>query len=232
MGNEVKEFYDDYVPHQRSVGINIRHHSIINRLKRAGLNASSNVLEIGCGIGTLTTLLAKVVTSGKIVSYDISDESVKFARKLLAGHKNIEFIVADIVDHQDARKFDVIVLADVLEHVPVETHARVFQKLTSMMNAGSTLAINIPFPHYLAWVTQHMPGELQVIDQVLHTDALLTAAYPAGLYLHRLETYSLWMRPADYQWIEFRRNEGMQQYTKKSKLEVMKRSIGVRMGRS
>ncbi len=221
---DVRKFYNEYVPRQRSVGVNIRHLSILKRLKKAGLTDSSTVLEIGCGIGTLTSLLARVVRNGKIVATDISDESIAHARKELK-HTNIEFITADIIDHSLTRKFDLIVLADVLEHVPIEYHPAIFKNLSSMMLADSVLAINIPFPLFNAWAIENTPEKMQIIDQALHTDDLLSAAYPAGLHLAQLESYSLWTSPCDYQWIIFHKNERAQHFTALPRLQVIKKRL-------
>lgn len=228
--DDVKKFYNDYVPHQKSVGVNIRHLTIIKKLKRAGLKDDSSVLEIGCGIGTLTSLLAKAVTKGKIVATDISDESIEHAKAELKDHSNIELLTADVVEFQDARKFDLIVMPDVIEHVPVDHHPGIFLKLSAMMYDHSVLAINIPFPPFNAWAMEHTPDQMQIIDQALHTNDLLNAAYPAGLHLSQLETYSLWNLPYDYQWIIFHKNERAKHFKRLSKLQVAKKIMKIKYG--
>lgn len=80
---EIKKFYNRYVTEQKKTGVNIRHRYIHKQVKKAGLNKYSNVLEIGCGIGTYTSLLCNVVTQGKIVAVDISDESIQVAKQNL-----------------------------------------------------------------------------------------------------------------------------------------------------
>jgi len=56
---QVAEFYDQYSSQQGKIGVNIRHRSILKRLVKLGLSKNSSILEIGCGIGTLTSLLVK-----------------------------------------------------------------------------------------------------------------------------------------------------------------------------
>ena len=68
---EVTEFYDKFVDKQAKVGITPRHRIIIKNLKKIGLSPSSNVLEIGCGIGTVSTLIINAIPSGKFVGVDI-----------------------------------------------------------------------------------------------------------------------------------------------------------------
>lgn len=54
------EFYNNYSQRQLAVGVNKRHYSIIKFLNEFGLQKNNSVLEIGCGIGTLTSLLLKI----------------------------------------------------------------------------------------------------------------------------------------------------------------------------
>ena len=78
---QIKEFYDGHAKEiQQHVGVNIRHRSIMQRLRRAGLHKDHRVLEIGCGIGTLTSLLAKYVSVGTIHAVDISEGAVQIAQ--------------------------------------------------------------------------------------------------------------------------------------------------------
>ena len=77
---DVSKYYDKFSSYQSKVGINIRHRSIFKNIKREGLSRNSFVLEIGCGIGTLTGLIAGVVTTGRIVSIDISPKSIEMAK--------------------------------------------------------------------------------------------------------------------------------------------------------
>ncbi len=52
------------------------------------------VLDIGCGSGWATRLLAKKAKRGRVVGVDISDEMVRLARESSDGFLNVEFQVA------------------------------------------------------------------------------------------------------------------------------------------
>ena len=77
----VKKFYDDYIPRQKKYGVTPRHHFILKRLKQYGLNSNSKVLEIGCGIGTLSSIIIKEVNNGFFLGCDISEESIKVCKR-------------------------------------------------------------------------------------------------------------------------------------------------------
>ena len=216
----VSNFYDDYTEQQFKKGIHIRHRTILNNLKKAGLKSNSKVLEIGCGIGTVTHLLAKATPQGKVLAVDISPKSIDMARRFNQEFNHAEFVVSDMTDFARPERFDFVVLPDVIEHIPLEQHPHLFQVISQHLHAGSTVAINIPHPLYLTWVREHQPELLQVIDQPIHTDELLRNTYAAGLYLHSLESYSLFSQVEDYQWIVLKQRLVPSKVEPKSKVDL------------
>lgn len=197
---QIADFYDQYSDQQKKIWVNIRHRSIMQRLQKNGLSGASNVLEIGCGVGTLTSLLVK--KAGQVLAVDISPASIEMAQKNLGNRSNIRFLVSDMSDFSATEKFDLIVLPDVLEHIPVEQHQALFGKLKNVLAPQGKICIHIPDPYALEWIRKHTPELMQIIDQSLYTDQLLGAIYPHQLTLHKLERYCLQKELPDYQWIE------------------------------
>jgi len=113
----------------------------------------------------------------------------------------VEFMVSDMKDFSYERKFDFIVLPDVLEHIPVEDHTALFKTLGRHSNADTTILIHIPNPPYLRNVIRQRQELLQVIDQPLDTSELLNATAAADFRVHRLWSYSLFSKHEDYQCI-------------------------------
>lgn len=74
-----------------------------------------SVLDVGCGEGTITCHLAKWLPQAQIVGIDFSETGLRWAksRYQLA---NLQFI-HDISSHELARKYDLVTLFEVLEHV-------------------------------------------------------------------------------------------------------------------
>ncbi|MBN2522664.1 MAG: methyltransferase domain-containing protein, partial [Bacteroidales bacterium] len=81
---QIGKWYDGFAGRQVKTSVNLRHYKIMEFLTSAGLSRNDKVLEIGCGIGTLTGLMAKYLRRGEIVAADISAESVSTARKRLS----------------------------------------------------------------------------------------------------------------------------------------------------
>jgi len=59
---------------------------------RVGMDA--RVLDIGCGSGWATRLLAGYAINGRVTGIDISDEMVRVARESSQSHTNVDFEVA------------------------------------------------------------------------------------------------------------------------------------------
>jgi 2-polyprenyl-3-methyl-5-hydroxy-6-metoxy-1,4-benzoquinol methylase len=210
----VQDYYDDFVEHQAAIGINQRHRAIIAGLRRFGWRPADRILEIGCGIGTLTELLAaELDTEGAVVAIDLSPRSIQVAKSRLTRFSRVELHAGDILDLEISGSFDVIVLPDVIEHIPAELHRRLFARLAGMLSRHGFMLANYPNPYYLQWCRQHRPEVLQIIDQPIKADALLADVYASGLYLHFLETYSIWIREGDYVLAVFRRAAAANTFT-------------------
>lgn len=201
---KVIDFYNEYVDHQQDVGINERIYELFNRMKKYGLNSSSNVLELGCGIGTLTFLLSKTVSSGKIESVDISTQSVEFAKKRLT-NSNLTLTAHDVVNYQPKLKdIDLITLFDVIEHIPMERHNELFANLGKMVSDKTFILINIPSPAAIQFDIENAPDILQVVDQPLPTDFIVNNIVSNGLELLSFENHSIWAE-YDYQFFVIRK---------------------------
>lgn len=192
MNSKVTSFYDGFAEQQVRTGVNLRHRRIMDWLRTFGLRDGMQVLEIGCGVGTQTFLLAEAIPNGTLLANDISPVSVERARERLAGRKNVEFVVGDIVELGVTGTFDMIVLPDVLEHIPLADHGQLLLQLAKLLKADGKIVIHIPSPQLLEFETAHHPEVLQVIDQPLHLHILLPHVAAAGLYLHAAQHYGLW----------------------------------------
>jgi trans-aconitate methyltransferase len=218
---EVKEFYDEYVTKQEKTGINSRHISIIDKLVQSGLKSNHNVLEVGCGIGTVSQLIAKKTPKGKVLAVDISEKSVEKAKILWKQFSNLSFEVSDMSDFtKSGQTFDYFVFPDVLEHIPVEQHPNLFTRINVHSHEGSVVFVHIPAPRFLQYNISNEPQKLQIIDQPLDTATLVAVLRDNGYYLDRMETYSVFFAEKDYQYFVFRRNTKVTKSTLRGKWPV------------
>lgn len=196
---DVKGYYDEYAGRQAAVGVNKRHRAILEWALKFGMRPDHSVLELGCGIGTLTGLLAEGLDSGgSVTAIDLSPASIESAEERLSGFDNVRLLAADVLETDLEGSFDVVVLPDVIEHIPLENHRALFERVASWVKPDGFVLLNYPGPHYQEWNREHHPERLQIIDQTVHVDVLSSNAYPNGLYIDHLATYSIWMREGDY----------------------------------
>ena len=57
---------------------------------------TDNLLDVGCGAGWLSRILAKGVPDGRVVGMDISDEMIHRARKASVDFTNLVFVVGEV----------------------------------------------------------------------------------------------------------------------------------------
>ena len=195
---EIGTWYDGFAGQQEKTSVNLRHYKIMGFLTEAGLTRRSRVLEIGCGIGTLTGLLARYLRKGEVLAVDISPRSVEIARKRLADAHNVMFTVSDMTDFDNPALFDFIVLPDVLEHIPESQHGNLFRQLADHMHANSVILIHIPHPRAIDYIRKNSPDQLQIIDQAVEADSLINNAVASGLTLVSYFSYALFDRENDY----------------------------------
>lgn len=231
MNSSVSDWYDDFSAQQARLGINIRHRTILRNARRAGLRNGMRVLEIGCGIGTVTSLLAKVNTKGFVLGVDISPKSIEHARRNLASQKHVRFLVSDMSDFQEPDPFDLVVLPDVIEHIPVEQHPALFATIAAHLAPNGRVLINVPNAELLEYMHKHEPQTLQVIDQPIHLDGLVRVVYDQGLVLEEMHGYGLRYDLAEYTSIVLRQSHTITDLPEKSKFRLIQKELWSRFFR-
>lgn len=213
--SEIENYYDEFSVRQNAKGINERHRKILRFLKKTGLKKDDQILEIGAGIGTQSELILSYLKSGHLTSLDLSPKSIEMAKKRLARFKNKTLLAVDVNDWVTDQQFDVIVLPDVLEHIPIELHSGLFKKLESLLKNEGFILIHIPDPLYLNWVREKHPNELQIIDQSLELEHIARLIKNTGLYITFMQSYGIWTNPMEYQVIIIRKEKYVSDFVRK-----------------
>ncbi len=81
-------------------------------LLKCGIRPGSKVVEIGTGSGAMTLVLATFLGDSKLVTYDISERSLRVAKANLdkLGIKNVEFKHRDAKQGIDERDLDCVIM--------------------------------------------------------------------------------------------------------------------------
>jgi 2-polyprenyl-3-methyl-5-hydroxy-6-metoxy-1,4-benzoquinol methylase len=103
-----------------------------------------NVLEVGCGIGTYTGLLAKL--SDRVTGLDCEERFVNEARRRLKEVSNVTILRGDVTSKdclQLGRSgFDTVILLDVLEHIQYDFSLLI--ELYDYLAPGGQLILKVP----------------------------------------------------------------------------------------
>jgi ubiquinone/menaquinone biosynthesis C-methylase UbiE len=110
-------------------------------LRRAGISAGMRVLELGCGIGEVSLMAARLVgPHGHVHCLDIDPAALNIAQERIrsAAHDHVSFEQSDINDHRPARTYDAVIGRHILIHVP--DAPAVLRRAVSEVHAGGVVA--------------------------------------------------------------------------------------------
>jgi ubiquinone biosynthesis O-methyltransferase len=111
--------------------------SILNKYLRQPVD----VIDLGCGVGTLDFYLAS--KGNKITGVDAAGNAIKMARlnaKNLGVEENTNFIEANIEDFTSKKRYDVCVLTEVIEHVRHDSELIV--KIKDLLKSSGLLILS------------------------------------------------------------------------------------------
>jgi ubiquinone/menaquinone biosynthesis C-methylase UbiE len=110
-------------------------------LQRAGLAPGMRVLDIGCGVGDVSMIAARLVgPDGAVLGVDRSAEAVATARRRAdsAGYGQARFEVADITALAPAEPFDALVGRFILLHLT--DRVGLLRRLFALLRPGAAVA--------------------------------------------------------------------------------------------
>jgi len=230
--SDVSKYYDSEwakLEKEKLTGINSRHRYILKFLLENGMKSSDSILEIGCGIGTLSSFICSKLKKGHLTGVDISPETIEQNKIRYKHLNNVKFIVSDMTDFSIDEKYDIIILPDVLEHIPIEAHDNIFKTIKDLIKPDGFIFINIPNPYALEYLHVHHKELLQIIDQPIYTNILLNTVYKYDFYIDNLKTYSVFYEEPDYQMMVLKPRKAFESMTVKPKFNVLFNSLKLRI---
>ncbi len=111
----------------------------VDLLGRVPLEAAAKCVDIGCGPGNSTELIARRYPSARILGLDNSPDMLAKARQRLP---DLQFEERDIASWHPDERFDLIFANAVLQWLP--DHARLLNRLISFLTEGGCLAVQMP----------------------------------------------------------------------------------------
>ena len=88
-------------------------------LRGAGICAGMRVLDLGCGIGDVALIAARITgPHGRVVAIDVDEQALEVARTRAADARadHLTFELTDLAEYDPDEKFDAVVARHVLIH--------------------------------------------------------------------------------------------------------------------
>lgn len=111
----------------------------IDLIARVRLSDPKRCIDLGCGPGNSTELVAARFPEASVEGLDSSPDMIEKARKRLP---NLSFTLADLSNWTSAPGYDLIFANAVLQWLP--DHARLFPRLAGALAPGGCLAVQMP----------------------------------------------------------------------------------------
>jgi SAM-dependent methyltransferase len=192
------------------------------RLARAAQLVAQNirngdVLDVGCWTGVLArALVGKVRCSYTGVDIEPAAQAVEAARSAVPDQR---FLVVSSVESLpfEAGSFDVVVLTEVIEHVPVGREGPLLAELARVLRPGGSIILSTPYRNMLnpldpAWFFGHRHYSVAQIAELArsHGLSMMDVEFSGGVWT-ALDTNLLYFykhvlhRPyAGYRWLSKR----------------------------
>lgn len=198
--HEVKTFYDDFLESRLidyRIHGNLRIQCALARILEY-VTVDSMVIDVGCGIGIVTEAIGGVARKGKVWGCDISARNIWYAERTIE-MSNVHFRQIDVLrEYAELRAWigyelvDLIVLVDVIEHLPSDEVGNVLRILGSFLKPDGRIVLTYPSPQYQQYLYDENPAELQIIDEKIELAELARLAVDAGLAIIHFSLEDVW----------------------------------------
>jgi SAM-dependent methyltransferase len=137
---------------------------------------TGEVLEIGCGIGNISRFL--LAAGHPVIGLDLSSDYIRYATERLGEH-SFEGYTADITGELPpslaARRFDTVVMLNVLEHIENEHQA--LCRIAGQLRLGGRLVCLVPAHQWLYGTLDLHLGHCRRYDRRMLTEAVVRAGF-------------------------------------------------------
>lgn len=154
----------------------------------------NSILEIGCGFGRITKLLAERYPHATIDAIDISEDRLKSARNKVPENKNVNFYQTTIQEFNRPRnnlqKWDLVISVECLMHIPPVDISNVIEKMFQLsnghivtldwsvpLNEGTPIAEHNRLHDYSYYFGDHLSWTEQIgLQSIYHAHTLFDEA--------------------------------------------------------
>ena len=173
----------------------------------ADIKKNDHVLDIACGTGIVTKKISgKIGSKGRVVSFDISNNALKIAKKFNSTQKNVEFILADAETKFLTNQFDVVTCQYALFFFPNSKKA--LSNAKKLLKKDGTLAVsvhghNVPFYRCILdaitrFIPDYIPEGTPNLTRFSSQKALKTEIKNAGFSKIKSKTFVFKYNPGKF----------------------------------
>ncbi len=181
------------------------------------------ILEVGCGVGTICHRMAQKWPQASISGLDISPRSIEVAHKLF-GSEQVQFTAGVLTADQFNRQFDLIIFMDVYEHIAVDDRPTVHHAIKKLLRNRGRVILSVPTPHNLQWSAKHKPETMQPVDEHISLGVIEQLARETDTEVIFYEKKDIW-NTGDYAHIVLEKNDDFQAAFFKPKPVSLKQSL-------
>lgn len=113
-------------------------------LEKVKTEDPDRIVDIGCGDGRFSRELSLAYPEATVVGIDYSKRAIRLASAMNPDVPNLEFLSLDITEHAHLEPFDVAVLMEVFEHIPLEGADRFLAGVRQLLSDKGVLLLTVP----------------------------------------------------------------------------------------
>jgi SAM-dependent methyltransferase len=148
----------------RGFSIYVRYRAVLQSLQ--GVSAS-RALGIGVGYGIFDRLLPEGL---EYVGLDVDEQAIAFAAEWAGRHRrNFRYVTGPVAAHAfQKNSFDLILLSEVVEHVPEDGVAPLIEEVDRVLAPGGHILLSVPNHHHLRNRVRRLVGLRTVLMDSAH----------------------------------------------------------------
>lgn len=146
-------------------------------LGKIGADRARKIVDIGCGDGRFSRELACAFPKIEVTGFDYSSRAINLALAMNPDIENLSFKKIDIIKTRIVEQFDVAVLMEVFEHIPLELAEMFITNVRGLMKKGGVLHLTVPhinkpleykhFQHFCVnELLRYLSSDFQVIEVI------------------------------------------------------------------